>query len=230
MGFSVSGPASRAILARLTDADVSDEAFPFMACAAMRRRRGADAVVGRLALTGELGYEIVVPTRRSIGPCGTSSPRPARPTACGRSATTRSTACASRRATASGTPSSRRTTRRGWPAWTGSSRGTRARSSGARRPCASATTGAAEAPRAARGRRRRRRGRARRRHLDRRPARGLRHVGRVRAHVGMSLALGLIETRGRRRPRAHGLRRGRPRTARILPDLPYDPAGARLRG
>ena len=59
MGFSVSGPASRETLARCTDADVSDAAFPFMGVRELRVG-GADAVVGRLALTGELGYEIVV--------------------------------------------------------------------------------------------------------------------------------------------------------------------------
>ena len=59
MGFSVSGPNARSILARLTDADVSDQAFPFMAVRELTVA-GLDAVVGRLALTGERGYEIVV--------------------------------------------------------------------------------------------------------------------------------------------------------------------------
>jgi dimethylglycine dehydrogenase len=63
MGFSVSGPASRRILERLVDADVSNAAFPFLAVWAMELG-SARAVVGRLSLTGELGYEIVVPTRQ----------------------------------------------------------------------------------------------------------------------------------------------------------------------
>jgi Glycine cleavage system T protein (aminomethyltransferase) len=63
MGFSVSGPASREILRGLVPDDVSNEAFPFMAVRAMEVGT-ARAVVGRLALTGELGYEIVVPTSR----------------------------------------------------------------------------------------------------------------------------------------------------------------------
>ena len=63
MGFSVSGPASRHILERLTLDDVSNEAFPFMTVRTMDVG-GAEAVVGRLSLTGELGYEIVVPTPR----------------------------------------------------------------------------------------------------------------------------------------------------------------------
>ncbi|MGE5226705.1 MAG: GcvT family protein [Planctomycetaceae bacterium] len=60
-GFSVSGPASRAILEGLVHDDVSNGAFPFMAVRPMDVG-STEAVVGRLSLTGELGYEIVVPT------------------------------------------------------------------------------------------------------------------------------------------------------------------------
>jgi len=60
MGFSLSGPASRAILERLAHDDVSDAAFPFLAVR-MLDVGTARAVVGRISLTGELGYEIVVP-------------------------------------------------------------------------------------------------------------------------------------------------------------------------
>ena len=65
MGFSVSGPASRAVLAGLVRAevDVSGPAFPFLTVRELAVA-GLDAVVGRIALTGELGYEIVVPTER----------------------------------------------------------------------------------------------------------------------------------------------------------------------
>jgi dimethylglycine dehydrogenase len=59
MGFSVSGPASRSILAGLTDDDVSHDAFGFMHVRELKVGSAA-AVVGRLSLTGELGYEIVV--------------------------------------------------------------------------------------------------------------------------------------------------------------------------
>ena len=62
-GFSVSGPASRRILERLAHDDVSNKAFPFLAVRRMEVG-GARAMVGRLSLTGELGYEIVVPTNR----------------------------------------------------------------------------------------------------------------------------------------------------------------------
>jgi dimethylglycine dehydrogenase len=61
MGFSVSGPASRAILERLAHDDVSHEAFGFLGVRTMGVG-SAEAVVGRISLTGELGYEIVVPT------------------------------------------------------------------------------------------------------------------------------------------------------------------------
>jgi dimethylglycine dehydrogenase len=61
MGFSVSGPSSREILSRLVDDDVSNDAFSFLT--ARRLDVGsARALVGRISLTGELGYEIVVPT------------------------------------------------------------------------------------------------------------------------------------------------------------------------
>ena len=63
MGFSVSGPASRTILAALTAADVSAAAVPFLSVRTMSVG-GSEAVVGRISLTGELGYEIVVPTDR----------------------------------------------------------------------------------------------------------------------------------------------------------------------
>jgi dimethylglycine dehydrogenase len=60
MGFSISGPESRSILQTLTHEDVSNEAFPFLS---VRRMDVGDsaAVVGRISLTGELGYEVIVP-------------------------------------------------------------------------------------------------------------------------------------------------------------------------
>ena len=59
LGFSLSGPRSRDILARLTREDVSDNALPFLACRTMDVGL-TKAVVARLSLTGELGYEITV--------------------------------------------------------------------------------------------------------------------------------------------------------------------------
>ncbi len=60
MGFSVSGPSSPEILERLAHDDVSSEAFPFLAVRTIDVG-SAQAVVGRISLTGERGYEIVVP-------------------------------------------------------------------------------------------------------------------------------------------------------------------------
>jgi dimethylglycine dehydrogenase len=59
LGFSLSGPRSRDILAGLTHADVGDAALPFLACQALDVGP-TQAVVARLSLTGELGYEITV--------------------------------------------------------------------------------------------------------------------------------------------------------------------------
>jgi dimethylglycine dehydrogenase len=63
LGFSLSGPRSRAILATLADEDVSDAALPFLSCRTMNVGI-VQAVVARLSLTGELGYEISVPATR----------------------------------------------------------------------------------------------------------------------------------------------------------------------
>jgi len=59
VGVSLSGPKSRELLARLTLADVSDAALPFMAARWLPVGH-TDALVARLSLTGELGYEINV--------------------------------------------------------------------------------------------------------------------------------------------------------------------------
>lgn len=57
VGFSISGPKARNVLAKVTETDVSHAAMPFMACKSMdiglHRAR-----VGRLSVSGELGYEI----------------------------------------------------------------------------------------------------------------------------------------------------------------------------
>lgn len=60
LGFSLSGPRSREILARLTRADVSDASLPFLGFRPLDIGL-TQAVVARLSLTGELGYEINVP-------------------------------------------------------------------------------------------------------------------------------------------------------------------------
>jgi len=65
MGFAMSGPASREIISRLVDRDMSNAAFPFLSCAEMQIV-GTNAVVVRLSLTGELGYEINVPVSHQL--------------------------------------------------------------------------------------------------------------------------------------------------------------------
>ncbi|MCP4045831.1 MAG: FAD-dependent oxidoreductase [Gammaproteobacteria bacterium] len=60
LGFSLSGPGSRDILCELTSAEVSNAALPFLSCQKMNIAT-TQAVVARISLTGELGYEISVP-------------------------------------------------------------------------------------------------------------------------------------------------------------------------
>ncbi len=60
LGFSLSGPHSREILGRLTSEDVSDAALPFLGCRSMEVGLTL-AIVARLSLTGELGFELTVP-------------------------------------------------------------------------------------------------------------------------------------------------------------------------
>jgi dimethylglycine dehydrogenase len=60
LGFSLSGPRSRDILARLTRQDVGNAALPFMSCRWIDLGLGK-ALIARVSLTGELGFEINVP-------------------------------------------------------------------------------------------------------------------------------------------------------------------------
>ncbi len=57
IGFSLSGPKSRALLERITYQDVSNAALPFMGAAVLDVGL-VRAKVARLSVTGELGYEI----------------------------------------------------------------------------------------------------------------------------------------------------------------------------
>lgn len=57
VGFAVTGPDSRALLQRLTEDDVSNEALGFMRCRELDMGL-IRARVGRISVTGELGYEI----------------------------------------------------------------------------------------------------------------------------------------------------------------------------
>ena len=62
--FAVAGPRSRALLERIVDdLDLSDEAFPFMACGETGVCGGTPARLFRISFSGERAYEIAVPTR-----------------------------------------------------------------------------------------------------------------------------------------------------------------------
>jgi sarcosine oxidase subunit alpha len=63
--FAVAGPNARKVLERIVDPvfDISNEAFPFMACAEITVCGGLRARLFRISFSGELAYEIAVPTR-----------------------------------------------------------------------------------------------------------------------------------------------------------------------
>jgi len=61
--FSVAGPNARKLLEQVVDQDISNEAFPYMACGAITVCGGLRARLFRISFSGELAYEIAVPTR-----------------------------------------------------------------------------------------------------------------------------------------------------------------------
>jgi dimethylglycine dehydrogenase len=61
VGFNIAGPQARTLLARLTDADVSGNAFPFLTARRMEVGPVREATVLRISFTGELGYELYFP-------------------------------------------------------------------------------------------------------------------------------------------------------------------------
>ena len=63
--IALAGPLARDVLRAVVDSrmDVSNEAFPFMACAAVVLRDGIAGRLFRLSFSGELGFEIAVPAR-----------------------------------------------------------------------------------------------------------------------------------------------------------------------
>ena len=70
--YAVAGPNARRVLQELVDPqyDISNEAFPFMACAEISVCGGIPARLFRISFSGELAYEIAVPAR-----CGDSMMR-----------------------------------------------------------------------------------------------------------------------------------------------------------
>lgn len=62
--FSVAGPLARVLLARVVDGfDLSNDAFPFMACASLTVCGGLRARLFRISFSGEMAYELAVPAR-----------------------------------------------------------------------------------------------------------------------------------------------------------------------
>ena len=65
IGFQIAGPNSRELLQRVTRADVSNEAFPFLAVREIDVAQ-CQAIVQRVSYTGDRGYEIYVPAHHQI--------------------------------------------------------------------------------------------------------------------------------------------------------------------
>ena len=63
--FAVAGPRSRDLLRKVVDegVDLSNDAFPFMACRELTVCNGTAARLFRISFSGELAYEIAVPAR-----------------------------------------------------------------------------------------------------------------------------------------------------------------------
>lgn len=58
--ISVQGPNSRALLQRLTDEDLSNDAFPYYSLKNSVQLAGVSTAIFRLGFTAELGYEVMV--------------------------------------------------------------------------------------------------------------------------------------------------------------------------
>ncbi len=67
--YAVAGPNARALLQKVIDKDhdISNEAFPFMACGEVTVCGGTPARLFRISFSGELAYEIAVPARYGDG-------------------------------------------------------------------------------------------------------------------------------------------------------------------
>jgi heterotetrameric sarcosine oxidase alpha subunit len=61
--YSVAGPNARKLLQKVVDQDISNEVFPYMACGQITVCGGLRARLFRISFSGELAYEIAVPTR-----------------------------------------------------------------------------------------------------------------------------------------------------------------------
>ena len=65
IGFQIAGPRARDLLQRLTRADVSNEAMPFLSVREIEVGL-CSAIVQRVTYTGDLGYEIYVPAEQQV--------------------------------------------------------------------------------------------------------------------------------------------------------------------
>ena len=61
--YSVAGPNARKLLSKIVDQDISDVAFPYMGAGNITMCGGLRARLFRISFSGELAYEIAVPTR-----------------------------------------------------------------------------------------------------------------------------------------------------------------------
>ncbi|MGB0844221.1 MAG: glycine cleavage T C-terminal barrel domain-containing protein, partial [Alphaproteobacteria bacterium] len=64
-GFNIAGPNARTLLARLTNEDMTNDAFKFMRSKLMTVA-GLDARVLRVSFTGDLGFEVYVPQDQQL--------------------------------------------------------------------------------------------------------------------------------------------------------------------
>lgn len=60
--YAVAGPNARRVLEKIVDQDISNDAFPFMACGDITVCGGLRARLFRISFSGELAYEVAVPT------------------------------------------------------------------------------------------------------------------------------------------------------------------------
>jgi glycine cleavage system aminomethyltransferase T len=60
--YAVAGPNSRKLLEKIVDQNISNDTFPFMACANITICGGLRARLFRISFSGELAFEIAVPT------------------------------------------------------------------------------------------------------------------------------------------------------------------------
>jgi dimethylglycine dehydrogenase len=65
IGFQIAGPNARELLQRVTRADISNEAFPFLSVREIEVGQ-CQAIVQRVSYTGDRGYEIYVPAHHQV--------------------------------------------------------------------------------------------------------------------------------------------------------------------